>query len=412
MQLKMLRKIAKGVGLLALTLLLAAAIWFTKPWDDLQTWRWYTMPVEGLRADLFTNWHVIQPVAILSASADPREYQREVTAPDVISYAFAQERLPLTHYLEKANVSGLMVLQDGRVKLEYYGKGLNAESRNHIWSASKSYTATLIAMAHFEGRIESLDDKVERYAPQFEGTAYGESAIRHVLMMSSGVDFFHFQGTPNRNDLYWDIIQERQDLDAWAGALERRVPAGTDFNYLATDTHVLSAVLRGAYNKPFEEIVQSQLWERGGFAGDATWGLDGSGHPMGHCCLSLRLEEFAHLGQLYVEDLELDGKPTVHPEWLNMVASPQAPFQEPYHDEQGEMQRGYSVQFWIPHDYEQEFIAAGAFGHYLWIDRQRGTVVAQFSTGQPILFTQGESGAGPEEFAAVMRTLANPDTFE
>jgi hypothetical protein len=29
-----------------------------------------------------------------------------------------------------------------------------------------------------------------------------------------------------------------------------------------------------------------------------------------------------------------------------------------------------------------------------------------------VLFTQGESGAGPEEFAAVMRTLVSRETFQ
>ena len=408
-------RIAKTAGILllvVLVLLVGGATWLTRPWDDLQSWRWYTMPFEGLRAEIFTNWEVIQPIALLQASTHPRQYPRNVSPPESVSYAFGNERIPLTAYLEKENVSGLMVLQDGEIKLEYYAKGLNRESRNHIWSATKSFTATLVAMAHFEGRIESLDDRVARYAPQFAGTAYGESSIRHVLMMSSGIDFDHFKGTPDRNDMYWDIMQERQDFDAWAGALGRRVPPGSDFNYIATDTHVLSAVLRGAYGQPFTEIFQDRLWQRGEFGGDATWGLDGSGHAMGHCCLSLRLEEFAHLGQLYVEDLVMEGKKTVRDDWFSMVEHPQAPFQEPRVSEAGEAQRGYSVQFWIPHDYDQEFIAAGAFEQYLWIDRRQGTVVAQFSTGQPMLFTQGETGASPEEFAAVMRTLASRETFE
>ncbi len=406
------KRIAKTLGIVLLVFFIAGGTWITRPWDDLQSWRWYTMPFESLRADIFSHWEVIQPVALVRASTRPRVYPRNVLSPDSISYALGDEHIPLSAYLNKANISGLMVLQDGEVKLEYYAKGLNAQSRSHIWSASKSFTATLVAMAHFDGRIESLDDKVERYAPQFAGTAYGESAIRHVLMMSSGINFFHFQGTPDRNDMYWDIMQERQDFDVWAGALGRRVPAGTDFNYIATDTHVLSAVLRGAYGQSFTQIAQDRLWQRGGFGGDATWGLDGSGHVMGHCCLSLRLEEFAHLGQLYVENLVMEGEQTVHDHWFELVEQPQAPFQEPRMNEAGEPQRGYSMQFWIPHNYDQEFIAAGAFGQYLWIDRSQGTVVAQFSTGQPMLFTRGESGAGPEEFAAVMRTLASRDTFQ
>jgi CubicO group peptidase (beta-lactamase class C family) len=385
---------------------------FTKPWDDLQSWRFFlTQPVVDWRADIFTNWGVIQPLAELRASTSPRVFERDLNSPDAVSYSLDGATIPLSDYLNRANISGLMVIHDGIVKMEYYAQGLNAESRNHIWSASKSFTSTLVAMAVYDGRIKSLDDKVEEYAPQFAGTAYGETPIRHVLMMSSGVDFFHAKGTPNRNHMYWDIIQERQGFDEWAAKLPRRVASGSDFNYIATDTHVLSAVLRGAYDQPFSQIVQDRLWERGGFGGDASWGLDGSGHAMGHCCLSLRLEEFANLGQLYVEDLKLNGEQTVPADWFSMVENPQADFQEPGFDEAGNMQEGYSVQFWIPNDYNQEFMAAGAFGQYLWIDRKQGTMVAQFSVGEPILFADEQDRIKPDEFAAVMRTLARKETF-
>ena len=64
------------------------------------------------------------------------------------------------------------------------------------------------------------------------------------------------KGTPNRVDMYWDMMHDRQGFDKRVAKLPRRVPSGTDFNYIATDTHVFSAVLRGAYGQPFPRIVQ------------------------------------------------------------------------------------------------------------------------------------------------------------
>jgi CubicO group peptidase (beta-lactamase class C family) len=260
----MKKLLKRGLAVLCLSLA-ALLVWLMNPLDDLQSWRWFTLMFETPRADLFTNWQVIQHQATLSASSSPREYARNTQSVDEVFYEFEGEQYPLTHYLDKANISGFMVLAGGEVRLEYYGKGFTAESRNHIWSATKSYTSTLVGMALYDGTIASLDDRVEEYAPQFTGTAYGEASIRHVMMMSSGIDYFHFKGSPNRNNMYWDIIQRGADFDDWAGALPRRVAAGTDFNYIATDTHVLSAVLRGAYGKPYVEIVQEKLWEPGGF---------------------------------------------------------------------------------------------------------------------------------------------------
>ena len=59
----------------------------------------------------------------------------------------------------------------------------------------------------------------------------------------------------------------------------------------------------------------------------------------------------------------------------------------------------------MPDGYDQEFMAAGAFGQYLWTDRKNKFVVAQFSTGQFFVFPKEGGGASPEEFAAVMRAM-------
>ena len=361
---------------------------------------WFKLADVDARAYLFTHWERIHPQRTIYGASTPRVYKRNTQSVDEITYELDGQRHTLSHYIDKANISGLMVLQGGEVRLEYYGKGLNAQSHNHIWSATKSFTSTLIGMALFDGKISSLDDTAEQYASQFKGTAYGETSIRHLLMMSSGIDYFHFKGSPNRNDMYNDLIQQGGDFDKWAAALPRRVPGGTDFNYIATDTHVLAAVLRGAYGIPFVEIVQKKLWEPFGF-NEAQWGLDSHGHATGHFALSLSLQDFAHLGQIYLEDLKLNGEPTVSDDWFDLVSNAQSPAHEPRVNEKGEIEEGYSFQFWLPANYDQEFMASGAFRQYLWIDRKRGFVAAQFSIGGEL----GQSGISAEEKEAVMRAL-------
>ena len=359
---------------------------------------WKRLPVKDERAYIFTHWERMHPHAILAGAENPRAYKRNTHSIDEITYELDGKTHNLRDYVEKADISGLMVLRNGEVRLEFYGLGLDAQSRNHIWSATKSFTSTLVGMALHDGTISSLDDPAEKYAPQFKGTAYGETSIRHLLMMSSGIDFFHHKGKPNRLDMYHDLLQKGVDYDKWAAALGRRVPGGTDFNYLATDTHVISAVLRGAYGKPFPDVVQEKLWEPFGFS-RAQWGLDFHGHATGHWSLALTLQDFAHLGQLYLEDLMLNGKPTVSDDWFEMVASAQAPFQEPRVDDEGNIREGYSFQFWLPLNYDDEFMASGAFKHYLWIDKKREFVVAQFSISN--------DGTSTKEKEAVFRALGS-----
>ncbi|MCS5638666.1 MAG: beta-lactamase family protein [Myxococcota bacterium] len=378
-----------AVLFVAAALVAALVVWIAEPWSEyrpMQTWTEATRNQvladdgrEGL-AEIFRNWDQGPPSSVLTAASAPYEFPRAIEALDV-RYELDGKSHPLSEYLDRARVQGILALHRGNVVFERYLGQTTAESRYHLWSASKSFTGTIIGMALEEGTIESLDDPVEKYAPQFERTAYGEASIRHVMMMSSGVDFFHFKGFPERNWMYLRVFRLQEDLDAFAAELGRRVPAGTDFNYLATDTHVLSAVLRGAYGKPYHEIVQEKLWDALGIGGDALWSQNvpgPEGVAFGHCCLAARLLDFAHLGEFHLRGGVWGGRRLVPEGWVEMVGAPNAAFQEPSDDSSG-----YGMQFWVPLGYEGEFYGAGAFGQYLWIDTRREVVVAQFAAQMP-----------------------------
>lgn len=124
---------------------------------------WYRLGIVEERAELFTHWERVHPHRILLGAKTPRVYERNTRSIDEVTYEVDGKSHSLPDYIERANVSGLMVLHDGEVRLEYYGKGLDARSRNHIWSATKSFTSTLVGMALFDGTLSSLDDTAEKW---------------------------------------------------------------------------------------------------------------------------------------------------------------------------------------------------------------------------------------------------------
>ena len=168
----------------------------------------------------------------------------------------------------------------------------------------------------------------------------------------------------------FDIFVRRMSFDGLIKDFTRRVESGTDFNYILTDRHVLSRVVEGAYNTPVAEVVQEKLWTRGRFSSVAQWSVDGDGNPLGQMSLSVTLQDFAHFGQLYLDDLVLGGNKVVNDDWFDMVQNAQAPFQEPRIMEDGSYRDAYSVQWWLPVDYDQEFIARGAAGQYMYVNKR------------------------------------------
>ena len=95
----MIKRFMIATGAILLPAAITATILFTKPWDNLQSWRFFlTQPVVGWRADIFTNWGVIQPLAELNASSKPRVFERDLNSPDAVSYSLDGKSIPLSDY--------------------------------------------------------------------------------------------------------------------------------------------------------------------------------------------------------------------------------------------------------------------------------------------------------------------------
>jgi len=237
----MLKKILKYSSYTILVCLIGIALFFFRPWADHQGWRMFHKANPFIsRIHTQSNWHLVSPYAVLKASDNPRQYERDLTDLSDITYEYEGETYTAADYFSKANLVGLMVLYDNKVVVENYDQGVKKDTTYMIMSSTKSFTSTMVGIAVADGKIESLDDPVEKYATQFKGTAYGETPIKHVLMMSSGIDFFHYNHSPNRAQMMFDIFVRRMSFDDMLTVFTRRVESGTDFNYILTDTHVLS----------------------------------------------------------------------------------------------------------------------------------------------------------------------------
>ena len=59
---------------------------------------------------------------------------------------------------------------------------------------AKTITAMLFGIAVKDGKIRSLDDRAQDYVPALKGSAYGETSLRALLTMSSGVAFSETYG--------------------------------------------------------------------------------------------------------------------------------------------------------------------------------------------------------------------------
>ena len=82
--------------------------------------------------------------------------------------------------------TSILLIDNGKIVFEKYKSPATPESPLFSQSMSKSLTAYTIGVLLCEGKIKSLDDKAETYAPELKGTVFGDSSIKDLLTMSSG----------------------------------------------------------------------------------------------------------------------------------------------------------------------------------------------------------------------------------
>lgn len=397
----MLKRIVIAALALILTAAIASAAWYFRPWSPYSPASIRAMEDPDAYPQTFQRMDSILPSRPIAATA-PAPLPRAV-APLELSYEWMGAEKSLDTYFEEADVIGLTVLHDGVVTAQEFRLGADPDTRFTSWSVAKTFIAVLIAKAMEDGLIGSLDDPAAQYAPQFAGTDYGAVSLRHLLMMSAGMDFNEEYSPERPSDvrpLFFNAFILGRNVDAMVGEIASNRAPGEDNHYVSPNSHVLSAVVRAVYDAPLAQIMERELWAPLGMTGAASWLQNtpgDSGIPIGYCCLQATSEDYARFGQFLLQDGVWNGNRLLPEGFVEMASAPNMPFQEP--GATPYPGRGYGLHVWVPENYDGEFYAAGVFGQYIWIDRRRGLVIA-INAGDP---SWGERNA---ESATVMRTIA------
>ena len=135
---------------------------------------------------------IVQPPRQAVAAQHPQEGGNAAAAsrgrqPTEDRIPVRNRTLALDDFLARQRVTGLLLIKDGEVLVERYQYDRTPAHRFVSHSMAKSIVSIAVGMALAEGKIASLDDTVAKYVPKLAGIPYGETSIRNVLRMSSGV---------------------------------------------------------------------------------------------------------------------------------------------------------------------------------------------------------------------------------
>ena len=188
---------------------------------------------------------------------------------------------PLDRYLDDTRTAAFVVMRDDRIVYERYARGFDPHSLLNSFSIAKSIVATLVGIAHAEGRIPSLEATVADYRPDFSGTPYGAVTLKALLTMTSGMGDAPSM-LPGRAQHYYG-----DDLHGVVGRSQPENRAANGWRYSEGDAQMLGFVLEAAVGKTVSAYLAEKLWTPLGMESEALWALDREGGvEKSFCCIS------------------------------------------------------------------------------------------------------------------------------
>ncbi|MFT5593001.1 MAG: CubicO group peptidase (beta-lactamase class C family) [Oceanicoccus sp.] len=341
----------------------------------------------------FSHMDAVAPVKTLKANDNMRTLTPALSnLPETFTYQ--GEVRNLQDWMTDSSTTAFVVIKGDNLVFEDYYQGTHATDKRISWSMAKSFLSALFGIAISEGKITDLNAAVTDYVPSLKGTGYDGVTIKNVLQMSSAVyfdeDYSNFNSDINR---FGRVMALGGSFDDFAASLNKdpKHEQGTFMHYVSIDTHVIGMVLRAATGKTIMEYFQEKLWSKLGSEQDAFYITDTTGEPMVLGGLNMISRDYARMGMLYRDHGMYNGEQIVPAQWIEDSITPDAPHLTPGKRDTATTRFGYGYQWWLPENPDQEFLAIGIYGQYIFIDRKTNTVIVKNSADRSFMENDYES---------------------
>jgi CubicO group peptidase (beta-lactamase class C family) len=340
----------------------------------------------------FAHWDHLYPARVIARG--PAVRALPVGAPLAGFAAGGVGAVQLQRNVEDFQLAGIVVLHQGRLRLEHYARGHSAAGRWVSFSLAKSLTSTLVGTAIKDGFIGSVDDAVTRYIPELQGSVYEGVTLHQLLAMSSGAKWNEDYKDPAADVALFYTMPVEPGTDAtvsYMKTLKRDAAPGARWLYNTGETNLIGVALSRATRKNLATYASEKIWAPYGMESDASWMLDRSGHEHAGCCIQASTRDYARLGQFMLDGGRVDGRPILPEGWLRAATRKQVDIGRPGF--------GYGYQWWTRDN--GTYNAYGIHGQVIHIDPSRGLVIALNSATQEANFSPASIEARIALFDAI-----------
>lgn len=270
-------------------------------------------------------------------------------------------------YLKINNTVAFIIIKKDTIVYEKYFDGYDKESIVPSFSMAKSVVSMLIGCAIDDGLIQSIDEPITNYLPEFKKNGFEKVTISHLLNMTSGINFNESYYNPfgNAASIYYGRNLKKEMLK-----LKLNPNNTNSFSYSSGDTQLLGLILESSLKgKKISNYLEEKIWKPIGMEYNASWSLDKkSGLEKTFCCLNSVALDYAKLGRLYLKKGNWNGKQILSKEWIEKTT-------KSANNRSGVWY--YQNHWWISDKEEMSFRAEGILGQYIYVNPKTETIIVR-----------------------------------
>lgn len=239
-------------------------------------------------------------------------------------------------------VRELVVIRHGRM----IWKGDRIDKRHGIWSATKSFTSTVLGLLIADGKC-TLDTRVADVLPELK-THYPEVTLRHFTTMTSGYRAVGDEttGSYKHGPSNTPFVPNPQPLFT---------PPGSQYAYWDSAMNTFALALTKIAGEPIERFFKRRVadpiglknWDWGDYATvDGVIVNGGSGNGNKHVFITAR--QLARFGLLFLNRGRWNGRQLVPESWIAEATRVQVPATTPWAQPESKIDgRGvYGFNWW------------------------------------------------------------------
>lgn len=203
-------------------------------------------------------------------------------------------------YAEESNSSAFIVWRNGRIEAEHYFGDFEKSSLIVSKSLAKPLSVIAIGRAIERGAIQSLDQPVADFIPEWRDTPKEKILVRHILDMRSGL--LGQNPAPTADNVLNRAYLHPAHDDVIIHEYPLVAEPGTRYEYANANAELVAPLIERATGIQYEDWLSQEVFQPLGALGGDVWMNRDAGTPHAGCCILLPADTYLRLAVLLIQD--------------------------------------------------------------------------------------------------------------